>query len=482
MHKTNPTLTRVCYRMKLAVLVVTIVFLSGCAAVDQRAGFSEVGAAAKERIGMKVVWNAGTKLDADVAQEIQALLSKELSVEQAVQVALLNNRELQAMYADLGVSQADLVQAGLLENPIFDGAVLFPFDGGPVRAEIGAAVNFLSMLYVPLRKRVAAARFEDTKLQVTGKVIDFAATVEIAYYGHQANKQLVELRQTIVKALEASADFARRLHEAGNITDLDLRREQALTQEGRLELALAETSLIQTRERLNELLGVWGADTGWQIGARLPDVPEQPLALDRLERAAIQKSLDLTSARQKIIIAGEQLGLTKGTALVPDLEIGGFGEREEAVWALGPGLAFPIPLFDQGQARIGRSVAELRRARQQYYALGVQLRSSARAARARLRGARDFVLYYQHVLLPLRQEIMRKTQLHYNAMQLGVFDLLRAQEREIEAGVSYIQALRDYWLIRTEVDQLLKGRLPNDGGRSVMQLAVAPSGAEQGDH
>jgi len=468
--------------MKLLVLVSGVIFLSGCAAVDQRAGFSEVSAAAKERTGMKVVWNAGTKLDADVAQEVRSLLSNKLSVDQAVQAALLNNRELQAMYADLGVSQADLVQAGLLENPIFDGTVLFPFEGGPVRAEVGVAMNFLSILYMPLRKRVAAARFEDAKLQVTGAVIDFAATVEAAYYSHQANKQLLELRQTIIKALDASADFARRLHEAGNITDLDLRREQALTREARLELALVETSLMQTRERLNELMGVWGADTSWQIGDRLPDVPEQPLQIDQLERDAIRKSIDLTSARQKIIIAGEQLGLNKGTALVPDLEIGGFGEREEAVWAVGPGLAFPIPLFDQGQARIGRSVAELRRARQQYYALGVRLRSSARAVRARLRGARDFVLYYQEVLLPLREEIMRETQLHYNAMQLGVFDLLRAQERQIEAGVSYIQALRDYWLVRTEIDQLLKGRLPGGGGGSVIQSAEAPSRAENGRH
>lgn len=475
MHKTIPL-----PGIRLLAVASAVLGLSACAAVDQQAGFGEVRSLVEERTGMKVVWNAGTELDAAVATETQALLQNELSVDGAVQVALLNNRGLQALYAELGVSQADLVQAGLLENPIFDGTVLFPFDGGPVRAEIGAAMNFLSILYLPLRKRVAEARFEDAKLRVTGAVIDFAATVEAAYYRHQADKQLVELRGTIVKALDASADFARRLQAAGNITDLDLRRELALTQEARLDLALAETQVIQSRERLNELMGVWSRDSEWTIRDRLPDVPAAPLDLDRLESEAVAKNIDLASARQKIIIAGEQLGLDRGTALVPDLETGAFGEREEAVWALGPGLALPIPLFDQGQARIGRSVAELRRASHGYYALGVRLRSVARAARARLRGARDFVLYYREVLLPLRQEIMRETQLHYNAMQLGVFDLLRAQEREIQAGVSYIQALRDYWLIRTEIDQLLKGRLPNEGGVAVQMAQGSPRAEEVG--
>ena len=110
-------------------------------------------------------------------------------------MALLNNRELQAVYAELGVAQADLVQAGLLTNPVFDGAALFPVAGGPVKLDLSVAVRFLDIFYLPLRKRVAAARFEEAKLQVTGAVLDFAATVRAAFYRHQANEQRLELLQ-----------------------------------------------------------------------------------------------------------------------------------------------------------------------------------------------------------------------------------------------------------------------------------------------
>ena len=73
-----------------------------------------------------MVWNLGTELDAQVDQEVRALLHDTLTVDGAIQVALLNNRNLQALYAELGVAQADLVQAGLLKNPVFDGAVRLP--------------------------------------------------------------------------------------------------------------------------------------------------------------------------------------------------------------------------------------------------------------------------------------------------------------------------------------------------------------------
>ena len=128
------------------------------------------------------------------------------------------------------MAQADLVQAGLFRNPILDAAVFFPLTGVRPDFQLSVVIGFLDALYVPLRKRVAAALFEEAKLRVTGAVLDFAAQVRTAFYVHQANEQMLELRQTIVQALTASLDVSRRLHEAGNITDLDLARDRARTE------------------------------------------------------------------------------------------------------------------------------------------------------------------------------------------------------------------------------------------------------------
>jgi outer membrane protein, heavy metal efflux system len=386
------------------------------------------------------------------------------------------------MYAELGVAQADLIQAGLLANPVFDGAVFFPIAGGPATLDLSVAMSFLDIFYRPLRTRVAAARFEEAKLQVTGAVLDFAATVRAAFYRHQANEQMLELLETIVQALAVSFDVTERLYAAGNITDLDRARERALFEEAKVQLRAAEVAVRQSRAQLNTVMGLWGPEAGWQIDSRLPDVPAEPLAVEELERQALRQSLDLASARQRLIVGGEQLGVSRATLLIPESSLGAGAEREEGEWKVGPTIEVPIPLLNLGQGRIGRAVAELRRAQQEYYALGVRLRSTARALEERLQGADDRARYYRDILLPLRERIVRETQLQYNAMQLGVFDLLRAREQQIQAALAYVETLLDYWLARTELEQLLSGRLPSPEGVTTGRRARPQPMGENAGH
>jgi cobalt-zinc-cadmium efflux system outer membrane protein len=439
--------------------------LTGCASVNLSAGFPEVSVAVEERYAAKIVWNRGTELDQEAAEKLRTLLQRKLTADDAVQIALLNNRDLQAIYTELGVAQADLVQAGLFRNPILDAAVLFPLSGVRPDLQLTMVISFLDALYVPLRKRVAAAQFEAAKFQVTGVVLDFAVQVRAVFHGHQANEQLLELRQSIVHALTASYDVSRRLHEAGNITDLDLARDRASMEASKLALRSAEVTARQSREQLNSFMGTWGEDTKWDIDGRLPEIPSEPLRMSGIEQAALTRSIDLSHARQRILVAGQQLGYDRATALIPALDLGVGAERElEEGWKVGPVLSVPIPLFDQGQARIGRALAELRRAQQEYYALAVRIRAVARAAQDRLQGTQDRALYYRDILLPLQERIVNEAQLQYNAMQVGIFQLLRDREQQIETGVAYVEALREYWLARAELEQLSSGRLPVSNG------------------
>ena len=446
-------------RASIGWLCLLLVGLTGCASVDLRAGFPEVSAVVEERAATKIVWNRGNELDLEAAEKLRALLRKKFTADDAVQIAMLNNRDLQAIYSDLGLAQADLVQAGLFRNPILDAAVLFPLSGVRPDLQLTVVISFLDALYVPLRKRVAAARFEDAKLRVTGAVLDLAAQVRRAFHEYQANEQMLELRQTIVQALTASWEVSRRLHEAGNITDLDLARDRAAAETSKLVLRSVEIAARQSREHLNDLMGTWGEQTVWDIDGRLPDIPAEPLPVNGLERVALSRSIDLSQARQRIITAGQQLGYDRATALIPETDLGVGAEREEG-WKVGPVLSVPIPLFDQGQARVGRAVAELRRSQQEYYALAVRVRATARAVRDRMLGAQDRALYYRDILLPLQERIVNEAQLQYNAMQIGIFQLLRDRERQIETGVAYVEALREYWVARTDLALFSSGRLP----------------------
>ena len=343
--------------------------------------------------------------------------------------------------------------------------MLFPLSGIRPDLQFSVVFGFLDALFVPLRKRVAAAQFEEAKLRVTGAVLDFAAQVRAAFYVHQANEQLLGLRQTIVQALTVSFDVSRRLHDAGNMTDLDLARDRALLEASKVALRSAEVDARQSREQLNSLMGAWGGDTAWTIDGRLPDIPAEPLPVHGLDRTTLTRSIDLSHARQRILVAGQRLGYDRATALIPAMDFGVGAERDpDEGWRVGPSIAIPIPLFDQGQARIGRAAAELRRAQQEYYALAVRIRATLRATQDRMLGARDRALYYRDILLPLRELIVNETQLQYNAMQVGIFRLLREREQQIETGVAYVEALREYWLARTDLAQIANGRLPIGNG------------------
>jgi cobalt-zinc-cadmium efflux system outer membrane protein len=273
---------------------------------------------------------------------------------------------------------------------------------------------------------------------------------------------------------------SRQLHEAGNISDLDLARDRVGTETSRLALRSAEIAARQSREHLNSLMGVWGDLTEWEIDGRLPDVPPDPAPVNGLEREALARSINLAHARQRIIAAGEQVGYERATSLIPAMEVGVEAEREEG-WKLGPVLSVPLPLFDQGQARIGRGAAELRRTQHEYYALAVRIRATARAVRDRVLGAQDRARYYRDILLPLHERIVSEGQLQYNAMQIGIVQLLRDRERQIEAGVAYVEELREYWVARADLAQILSGRLPISdearvGGMSGGRMRVKEGG------
>lgn len=444
----------------MAGAVAVAVFAGGCASVQAGMGFDGVGRIVQERTGRRVHWNQGTPEDEAARADVASLLAEELTAEAAVQVALLNNRRLQAIYEELNVAQADLVAAGLLRNPVFDAEVRFPTKGGGTGMELAVVQDFIDVLYIPLKKSVARSAFEAAKLRVSGAVIDLAGQVRAAFYAAQASSQTLEMRGTVLAATGASYALARRLREAGNITELDLANERALYEQSKLDLRTAELEVLRNRERTNVLLGLWGEQTAWAMFPRLPEPRPEESEPGGLERRAVERSLELAIARSEIEQAAGTLGLARPLGIFSDAGLGVTAEREgEGTWGLGPALSLPLPFFNQGQPAVASAQAALRSAAERYAAEAVALRSEVRAAHASVIAAREQVEYYARVLIPLRQRIVEQTQLQYNAMQVGAFQLLQAKRDQIDTGSDYIDALLRYWLAYTEREQLLSGRM-----------------------
>ena len=464
-------------------MTLLAVCMAGCAKVPREAGFPDVQKLVGERGIERVQWSRGSAEDKAAAAAVRQLLADELTVDVAVQIALLNNRSLQATYEDLAIAQADLVQAGLLRNPVFDAEFRFHEGTRDLAFEGSILQDFVSILQIPLRKRIAGAEFEAAKYRVAGEILDLSGRMRAAFYTLQAGQQTLEMQRTIVEAMAASLEITRRLRQAGNITELNMAAEQAQYEQARADLASAEAQTLADRERLNVLMGLWGEDMKWKTADRLPDLPAQELAMEELEQQALARNLDLGAQRQQIVVASKQLGLARPFGWLSEGEAGVSAEYEEGGdWALGPAVSVPIPLFDQGQARTASAQAELRRARQLYTAQEVEIRAEARASAIRLRAARERVERYQKTILPLRQQVVEQTQLQYNAMQVGVFQLLQARQQQIEAASQCINSLRDYWLARTQLTQIINGRISRMERPTDRSGASAGQSAERGDH
>lgn len=452
--------------LALSAVLLIASGLAGCASLDARPAFHDVQSGVADRTGEIVQWNTGSDEDAAVAAKVRAMLADELTLDKAVQIALLNNRRLQGVYEQLGVAQANLVQAGLLKNPIFDAELKFPDSVSGTRAVLEMAViqDFMDIVMIPLRKRLAEAQLEATKARVTAAVLDLTSKVKVAFVRLQAGEQTLAMRKQILQSTDASYDAAKRLHEAGNITDLSLANQRALYEQSKLAVASAETAVLEARERLNTLMGLWGDDTRWSVAGTLPPVPEDEMDLSDLERRAIDASLDLAMLRNEMRVVASRTGIDAAALVFPELAGGAAAEYEGPgdQWQVGPALVVGVPVFDWGQARTAAGRHRLRKLWNEYTALAVEVRSAARAARYRLRNARQQSEYYRRVVLPLAEQIMAETQLQYNAMQLGVFQLLQAKQREIETRHQYILAQRDYWIARTELEQVLAGRMLGD--------------------
>jgi len=294
---------------------------------------------------------------------------------------------------------------------------------------------------------------------------------------------MVEMRRQVEQATAASYDLAKRLREAGNNRPLDLANERALHEEARSALAAAELDAARAREELNVLMGLWGPRTAvWTVASRLPDPTDAERSLDGLERLAVERSLDLAAARAAIDVSLRELGITKPMGVLSELELGAVAERDDGEWEAGPSVALPIPIFSQGQPAVARARAEIRRAQQTYYATAVELRSAVRASHTRVLVLRQRVDHYRTVLLPLRQQIVNDTQLQYNAMQVGAFQLLQAKRDQIEAGAAYLALLRDYWIAKAELELTLSGKRARlDSGDSSGRAAMpSPSNSSQG--
>lgn len=444
-----------CWLGALAVLV-------SCVAHSTASDHGAVQSLVRQRTGLELEARSSPS-PGTMDPAARSLLAEPLSVENAVRIALLNNRELRADLLGLGVARGQLVQASLFPNLDFEAQVRFSQDPGPgPQWDFGAGIDITKLILNGQRRGVAQAELEAARFRAAGAALDLGYRVRLAYYRVQELTQQLGLLRTAEDVLAAGREAAQTLHDAGNLTDLDRSIEEAAAESAHLAVAEGEADLVEGREHLNVLLGLYAGDTAWSVEPRLPDPAASLGELDRIESRAIRASLELAEMRSKVDAAARRAGLTQASGWLPELNVEVHAEHDGSYWEVGPALTGQLPLFDRQQGDVLSQQAELGALRERYVAQAVAIRAATRAARARASSALARAQRYRDVLLPLRERVVKQTLLEYNAMQVGVFQLLQARRDQLEASSAYASVLLEYWQARARLEQLLAGRLAQE--------------------
>ena len=454
----SPACARSITPARIAVVACIAIASGGCATITEDHGFDRVAAVTHDRLGIDVSAPEPRNDDA-VHRRVDALLAEPLTADAAVEVALLSNRALRATVRELGIAEADWVQAGRLPNPGLE--FKHTRGGGALTIERTFVAAVGTLLTMPIATRIARGRMDQVRLEVSDAVLRTAAATRRAWIEAVAADQRAAYAAQVVEAADAATLLAQQMRETGNWSALADLRERAVAATATSDAIRARQDVVRRREQLTRLLGLTGASS-YRLPARLPDLPPRLTPIAEAERDAMAQRLDLEADRVANERLATSLGLTKATRFVDALEIGRNVDdhRPDEPHESGYEIRIEVPLFDFGGARVAKAEALTSQALERSAQHAIDAMSEVRERHAGYQNAWELARHDQTVVLPMQRRIAAENQLRYNGMLVGVFELIASARDETAAVVATLDALRDFWIAEADLAESLGGRLP----------------------
>lgn len=445
----------------LLLMMLAVLGNGGCTGFSKDGGFDAVADAARRHLATDIEWPRTSQERAKTDAQVAVLLEHPLSAEDAVQIALLNNRMLQGAFEELGISEADLVQAGRLPNPRFD--LRHASAAGQYDVEETLSLNVLSLLAMPYARDIQRRRFAQTQNAAVLRVAQLAKDTREAYYAAVAARESRDYLHQVRAAAETGAALAQRMVAAGSWNRLDLVREQNFYIDAVLGFTQAELREEAAREKLTSLMGLPGEKAGTlnpQLAQALPVLPTSLENLPDVESALLQNRLDLQLMRMRLDELQRNLKLARSTRFINVLDLGATRVQQgsrDAPYERGYTITLEVPIFDGGSARVKKSEAVYAQAVDRFTQAAIEARSEIRLAYANYRAAFELAKQQRDEVLPLRKALAQENLLRYNASQISIFELLSGAREQAAAFDGYIQRVRDFWNAKSQLDAALLG-------------------------
>ncbi|MDO8458938.1 MAG: TolC family protein [Burkholderiaceae bacterium] len=471
-------------KFRLLAVGAAALLLNGCATVNFDQALSDTRQATQSLVPNRLeLRQTSAQQHAAVLRSAQ-LLEKPLTMTDAVELALANSPDLQTLLAQSWADMSTINQSGRIANPV----LTFERNQSLDEVELGRLLSFglLDLLTLPQRQNVARNRGAQANIQLSANVVDKVAQVRQAWVRAVAAEQTAQYAQQVNQAAQASAELAKRMLQTGNFNKLQRARQHAFYADAVAQLALARHGAIAAREELVRQLGLDDAQTArLKLPERLPDLPEQARTATELSATAMQQRLDVQQARLQLDGAGKAQGLSLLNTLA-DVEV---GIRRDTITDThssqsserkGYEVAIRLPLFDWGGTQRAAMNAQTLAAANHYESV---LRSAApqlRTSYSAYRTSYDLARHYRDEIVPLRKTMGEENVLRYNAMLIGVFELLADTRENITSVMAAINAQQQFWLADAGLSAALLGK-PLAGGMPTLARNAAPS-ASGGGH
>jgi outer membrane protein TolC len=462
--------------------IACALLVSACQTFSSDGGMDVVADVAGPALDKQIV---AIRTDEDAAAAratLDRLLRRPVTADAAVQVALINNRGLQAAYDELAAAEARMVGESLPPNP----SVSLVRIAGSAELEIERRIvaDILALATLPARSEIARLRFHAAQLAAALETLRVAAQARRAWYEAVAARETVVFLAQAEASARAADELSKRLTETGAANKLDRAREQVFHAETAAQLAAARQRAASAREALIRALGLAGPDLHFRLPDALPELPRRARSLPAVETDAIRRRVDLQIAQIELDALAKSYGLTQATRFVNVLDAG-YADKitndelaDRRVRQRGFEIELQVPLFDFGEVRVREAQATYMHAVNRLAEKAVNVRSQAREAFATYRSAYDVASRYQRDILPLRATIADETQLRYGAMQIDEFALLAEARQRINSTIAAVDAKRDFWLASADLLAAIVGGRDAAAARpSTRPAAAEPAGS-----
>ena len=431
------------------------------------AGFSLVSSGTKQATGASSVWaQSAAEVAANEARARALVHRKTIGPDTAVQVALMNNRGLQAAYADLGLSAADLWEVAMGPVPSFGVTISGIGEVGLTRSlEAVVTGAILDVATVKPRRAIAQTHFQQAQFAALGATIALATETRQAWIDAVAAFEAAALIGRAQGTADAASELAAELGRIGAMNRADQAREHVFTAERAAERADARLEAQLAKERLTRLMGLWRADIDFYVPDRLPGLPGRRPGRSDVEKLALMHRTDLAIGRLELEAIAQEYRLEGQTRMLSDIEITAGAEVERSETPTGRETetarvleaSFEIPLYDTGKLTSRRGELAYMRAANELAHAAVNARSEARSAHAAVTGKYNIARHWRDEVLPLRRIIDAEALKSYNGMLTSTFELITDAREGLEAELSYAKARADYWRAETAMTAAIWG-------------------------